>query len=329
MKNRNIIDILSSKQSAKNFDVNYNTIQNKKKLNKNNNNNNLKKNLNEKFNSASTFNLPFKNLNVTDKINSSTTSFKNNNNTSKNKKSINAYAYNNKSKKNFDIGKKWESNILNLTTKENNDNNYKKKDSKIKIKKNFFINDSFLITNTNKDNTYYKNNYNTTYNTSLNSTKNISNKSKHLKMNSSDLFYNKMKNKNKYENSKNLKKQKNNSTTMINTSSTNKTNLLKNSKIINSSLKDNNKSEKSEKILDTNNGNIRNYYGPINISLINMKKKEELEDDIILKMIKQGFECKKMNNFIKCHEKGKTIEIEIVKISGNMLYYLTKIFNTK
>ena len=233
----------------------------------------------------------------------------------------------------MDFEKKWESNLLNLTTKESNDNNYKKKDSQIKIKKNFFINDSFLTTNTNKDNTYIKN----TYNTTLNSTKNISNKSKHLKMNSSDLLYNKMKNKNKnknkYENSKNLKKQnKNNSTTMINTSSVsniNKKNLPKNNKGSNSSLKEN-KNVKSKNHISINNENsIRNYYGPVNISLINTKKKEELEDEIILKMVKQGFECKKMNNFIKCHKKGKTIEIEIVKIMGNLLYYLTKIFNTK
>ena len=46
-------------------------------------------------------------------------------------------------------------------------------------------------------------------------------------------------------------------------------------------------------------------------------------------MIKQGFECKKTNNFIKCHKKGKAIEIEIFKKMGNLLYYLTKIFNTK
>ena len=39
----------------------------------------------------------------------------------------------------------------------------------------------------------------------------------------------------------------------------------------------------------------------------------------------KGFECKLIkSNFIRCNKKGRTIEIEIVKIKGNLLYYLTK-----
>ena len=62
---------------------------------------------------------------------------------------------------------------------------------------------------------------------------------------------------------------------MINTSSVssiNKKNLVKNNKGSNSSLKDN-KNVKSKKKININNENsIRNYYGPINVSLINTKK---------------------------------------------------------
>lgn len=216
---------------------------------------------------------------------------------------------------------------MNLTTKDNKEDtlNY---NIGMKNKSKFIFNDS-IISNTSKNNpyTYRKKYFNTSYNSGASSTKSLKNKSSHKKLNSSELLLNKIKFK---KNIKNQQHIKNNSMTAINLWQKKK-NINKSNNESYSTLKGDKsfKIEKIEKIKkkskNKNDDNIKNYFGPIDIGLISLKNKEESKNEIIRKMKNKGFECKLIKkNFIKCNKKGRIIEIEIVKIKGSFLYYLTK-----
>ena len=70
---------------------------------------------------------------------------------------------------------------------------------------------------------------------------------------------------------------------------------------------------------------IKLYSGPIDIGLISLRNMEESINEIIKKMNRKGFECKKMKNYlIRCIKKEKVVDIEIVRIKGDFLYYLTQ-----
>ena len=258
---------------------------------------------------------------------------KNNNNGNKTKKSIEPYITYSTYNKDKNVQKKWQSNILNLTTKENKENhNNKEKKDKLKIKNKFIIDNSLIINKENNKKPYIKRYYNTTLNSQTNSTKNISNKSKHLVLNSSELLLNKIKNKNIA--SKKIKHNKNNSMKEIkpiqNKSKVFKINKPKSNNENSSVLKENKiikikKIQNQKNINNLNKDIINNYYGPVDIGLISFKNMEETIDDIINKMDKKGFEYKKINNnMIRFSKNGRIIDIEIVKIKKNFLYYLTK-----
>ena len=245
----------------------------------------------------------------------------NNKNSDKNKiiinHIINAYNTNNKNDhpKVKNLEKKLENNILNLIIKKNNDNHINNLDKKENNKnKN---DDSFLINKENNNNP--KKNC---YNTKNNSTKNISNNSQYLQMNSSEFLLNLIKNKTIA--SKQLKHNKNKSMTDINTKHNNNISF-KNNKENKTELKEDTNTKSQEKINTVKKEIIKDYYGPIDIGFISFKNKEESIDDIINQMEGKGFEYKKINsNLIKFNKRGKIIEIEIVKIKRNLFYYLTK-----
>ena len=324
VKNRNIIDILSSKQSTKISNLNQTTANNSKKNVKTQNNsinNLLKENLYGKLNSTSTYSLLNKEYKKEIRSNKSS---KNKSNNKKNI-SINSYLYNSKLKKDKKIQKKWENNLLNLTTKETNETylNYNNNSKNNIIKKKLF-DDSFQSNSISNDSIYNKKNYNAHLNTINNSIQNIWKKSKYIKFNSTESSLNK----NKYKKYQNLKIKENQNNSMTNIfSNINphfgfKSNNISYS-ILKNNLKINRLIKKSVKNLRIEN--IRNYFGPIDISLISIKNKEESKDDIIRKMIKNGFKCKIINNnLIKCYEKRRILNIEIVKIRGNLLYYFIK-----
>ena len=181
------------------------------------------------------------------------------------------------------------------------------------------------------------------------------NNSNYITLNSSELLLNKIKKKNRVitqnpipitsNNIKAINSSKNeyNNKTFVNSikildkekDSLNKTNSIKQEEksfIINnesySSFKFD-KSSKEEKIKKNSkikeNEKISLYSGPIDIELISLRNMGESINEIIKKMNKKGFECKKMKtNFIRCIKKKKVVDIEVVKIKGDFLYYLTK-----
>ena len=90
-------------------------------------------------------------------------------------------------------------------------------------------------------------------------------------------------------------------------------------------LKKNKSSKIQKEKKNSNKEKIKNYFGPIDVGLISLKNFEESIDDIINKMSIKGFECQKVKyNLIKCNKDGKLIEIKLVKLKGNLIYYLTK-----
>lgn len=70
---------------------------------------------------------------------------------------------------------------------------------------------------------------------------------------------------------------------------------------------------------------LNSYHGPINISCISLKNVEESMNDILYKMKMKGYNCSRnKENLLKCYKGDKAFDIEIVKIKGNLLYYLIK-----
>ena len=76
-------------------------------------------------------------------------------------------------------------------------------------------------------------------------------------------------------------------------------------------------------ITDELQSELRYYRGPINIIWVSLLNVEDSMEEFEKKMKKYGFKCKRMpNNRFKCNKGGKIYLVELVKIHGNMLYYL-------
>ena len=67
------------------------------------------------------------------------------------------------------------------------------------------------------------------------------------------------------------------------------------------------------------------YNGPINLKCISFKNYEDSINNLINKIKINGYQYYRINdNLFKCTKGNKVIDIEIVKIKGNLLYYLIK-----
>ena len=371
VKNRNIIDILSSKQNKSILGLtgeqttkNSILIENETIGNNNNEENTIKK-IYDIFNSVPTFSLS----NEKSFDNTSSSNFINNNKNSQISlkiKNINLVNENNNNleEKNQKMQKKWEANILNLTTKAFNENKMRSehKENNSNLKKKFFFDDevfyknikcNYLLKDKKNKNFFIENFYKKYSNTK--SYKNFFNKPNSLNLNSSELLLNNIKRKNCVL-SQNFRKHNNFSITPINSnqskSSLNKGdyNCNENYNSGNSTKRKFNSSEKKKKCFENINLNdvsyknnkstkknltkkkdkiknikLKYYFGPIDIGLLSLKNIEESIDDIINKMNKKGFECTKMKDtLIRCIKKKKVIDIEITKIKGNIIYFLAK-----
>ena len=70
---------------------------------------------------------------------------------------------------------------------------------------------------------------------------------------------------------------------------------------------------------------LKAYDGPINIDCISLKNTDESMNDMMNKMIINGYDCiRNKDNVIKCNKGKKFVDIELVKIRGNLLYFLIK-----
>ena len=339
--------------------LNENEVIENNNIEDNNINNQLKDNICDTLNSISTFTLSNEKSIDNNKIKNIDNKPKN-----KKIKPIRTVNYNFiESKEENDLQKKWENNILNLNNKEIKINNENKDNSKKRkfffddeVFYNNIINNVLLKEKKEKEiNTFNENYYNTTYNSNSNSTKNLLNNSNYITLNSSKLFLKKIKKKNRVISQNPIPSQNNNMKT-INTSKNeynnktfvNSNNFFNKEKDILNKTNSNKQEEKSfiinndsyssfkfdkssneEKIKKNSkiktNEKIKLYSGPIDIGLISLRNMEESINEIIKKMTKKGFECKKMkSNLIRCIKKKKVVDIEIVRIKGDFLYYLTQ-----
>ena len=67
------------------------------------------------------------------------------------------------------------------------------------------------------------------------------------------------------------------------------------------------------------------YNGPINIRCITCKNYDESINNLIDKIKISGYKYNRIkDNLFKCTKGNKSFDIEIVKIKGNVLYYLIK-----
>ena len=67
------------------------------------------------------------------------------------------------------------------------------------------------------------------------------------------------------------------------------------------------------------------YEGPINIKCISLNNYDNSINNIINFIKERGYKYNRMkDNIFKCIKGKKTMDIEIVKIKGNLLYYLIK-----
>jgi len=368
VKNRNIIDILSSKQNKSNLgltgeQITKNSILIESETVENNNNeDNTIRNIYDIFNSVQTFSLS----NEKSFDNTSSCNIINNNKNSKinlkikNNHLINEYNNNSEEKKQK-LQKKWKTNILNLTTELNENNiSSEHKENNSSSKSKFFFDDevfyknikcNYLLKDKKNKNFFIENYFQKDSNTK--SYKNLLSKPSSIKLNSSELLLNNIKRKNCVL-SQNFK----NCITPINLnqnkskSSLNKTehNCSENFNSGNISKRKFNSCEKRKKCMESSNLNdisfktnkskkkhlsqkkvkfknikLKYYFGPIDIGLVSLKNIEESIDDIINKMNKKGFECKKMKDtLIRCIKKKKVIDIEITKIKGDIIYFLAK-----
>jgi hypothetical protein len=238
VKNRNIIDILSSKQNKSNLGITgEQTTKNSiliesETVENNNNEENTIKNIYDIFNSVQTFSLS------NEKSFDNTSSSNNNKNSLinlkiKNNNLVNEHKNNSEEKKQK-MQKKWETNILNLTKKEFNENNISSehKENNSNLKSKFFFDDevfymnikcNYLLKDKKNKNFFIENYFKKDSNTK--SYKNILSKPNSIKLNSSELLLNNIKKKNCVL-SQNLRKNNNISITQIN-SNQNKSSLNK------------------------------------------------------------------------------------------------------
>jgi len=228
VKNRNIIDILSSKKSKSNIGLqgeqttkNSNLIESETVENNNNEENTIK-NIYDTFNSVQTFSL-------SNEKSIDNTSSSNNNNITNNKINIKNNnlidEYNNNSEEKAQkMQKKWEANILNLTKKEFNENNIssERKENNSNLQSKFFFDDevfyknikcNYLLKDKKNKNFFIENYLEKDSNTK--SYKNFLSKPNSIKLNSSELLLNNIKRKNCVL-SQNFRKNNNISITPIN-----------------------------------------------------------------------------------------------------------------
>ena len=67
------------------------------------------------------------------------------------------------------------------------------------------------------------------------------------------------------------------------------------------------------------------YNGPINVRWIMCKNYDESINNLIDKIKISGYKYNRIkDNLFKCTKGNKSFDIEIVKIKGNLLYYLIK-----
>ena len=228
VKNRNIIDILSSKKSKSNIGLqgeqttkNSNLIESETVENNNNEENTIK-NIYDTFNSVQTFSL-------SNEKSIDNTSSSNNNNITNNKINIKNNnlidEYNNNSEEKAQkMQKKWEANILNLTKKEFNENNIssERKENNSNLQSKFFFDDEVFYKNIKcnyllkdkKNKNFFIENY-LEKNSNTKSYKNFLSKPNSIKLNSSEMLLNNIKRKNCVL-SQNFRKNNNISITPIN-----------------------------------------------------------------------------------------------------------------
>ena len=296
VKNRNIIDILSSKQKKSNLGLTgeqttKNSILIESEIVENNNNEeNTIKNIYDIFNSVQTFSLSNEksfdntsssNNNKNSKIN---TKIKNNNLINENN--------NNSEEKTQKMQKKWEANILNLTKKEFNENNISSehKENNSNLQSKFFFDDEVFYKNIKcncllKDKKY-KNFFIENYfkkDSNTKSYKNFLSKPNSIKLNSSELLLNNIKRKNCVL-SQNFRKNNNISITPNNSnqskSSLNKTEYNYNENYIsgNNSKRKFNSSEKRKRCFVNNISNDINFKTNKSMKKDLSKKKNKIKN---------------------------------------------------
>ena len=70
---------------------------------------------------------------------------------------------------------------------------------------------------------------------------------------------------------------------------------------------------------------LKLYNGPINIDCISLKNVDDSMNDMMNTMIINGYDCIRNKEYIiKCNKGKKCVDIELVKIKGNLLYFLIK-----
>jgi hypothetical protein len=70
---------------------------------------------------------------------------------------------------------------------------------------------------------------------------------------------------------------------------------------------------------------LKYYFGPINIECISSKNLDESMNDLIYKIKMNGYKYIKIKDYVfKCTKDDICYSIELVKIKGNLLYYLMK-----
>jgi hypothetical protein len=67
------------------------------------------------------------------------------------------------------------------------------------------------------------------------------------------------------------------------------------------------------------------YSGPVNLSCLSLKNYDESVIDLVKKIKKNGYQYSRVSdNLFTCSKGDKVVDVEIVKIKGNLIYYLIK-----
>ena len=86
------------------------------------------------------------------------------------------------------------------------------------------------------------------------------------------------------------------------------------------------KSRMKKKLIEINNNlldAVEYYNGPIDISCISLKNYSQTVEDLIIRALKNGYKCSKIeNNLYNLSNQFNSFSVKIIKIRNNMLYYL-------
>ena len=86
------------------------------------------------------------------------------------------------------------------------------------------------------------------------------------------------------------------------------------------------KSRMKKRLIEINNNlldAVDYYNGPIDISCISLKNYNQIEEDLSMRALKNGYKCSKIeNNLYTLTNQFNSFSVNIVKIRTNMLYYL-------